>query len=72
MMDDFLQTMYVVSHASFDLTDDALDCWEQLQESRICQGLDEIKEWFDMRELMEDHFAHCDDVEPSLFTLMKE
>ena len=48
-----------------------LDWWEQLPESRIRQGLDEIKEWFDIRQLMEDHFVHLYNVEPSLFTSMK-
>lgn len=40
MMDDPLQTQTLlskvaISHASFKLTGDALDWWEQLQELRI-------------------------------------
>ena len=43
MMDDPLQTQTLlskvaISHASFKLTGDALDWWEQLQELRIWQG----------------------------------
>lgn len=56
---------------SFKLIGDALDWQEQLQESKIRQGLDDIKEWFAMRQLIEDHFVHCDDVKSSLFTPIK-
>lgn len=46
-MDDFLQTIsskVVVSRASFKLVGDALDWSEKLQESRIQQRQEEIKE----------------------------
>ena len=73
-MNDFLQTnllKVVVSHASFKLASDDLDGWEQLQKSRIQQRWEEIKEWFDIRGLVEENFLHCDNVKPSLFTPMK-
>ena len=56
---------------SFKLIGDALDWLEQLQESRIRQGLDYIKEWFDMRQLIKDYFVHCVDIQPSFVTLIK-
>lgn len=75
MMDDFLQTNLLkvaVSHASFKLAGGDLDGWEQLQESRIQQRQEEIKEWFDISGLMEENFLHCDNVKPSLFTMKME
>lgn len=51
-MEDFLQTIssnVVVSHISFKLMGDGLDLCEQLQESRIQLGQDEIQEWFGTR-----------------------
>ena len=35
------------------------------------KGQKEIKEWFDMRQLIEDHFGHYNNIESSLFTPMK-
>lgn len=52
MMEDFLQTIssnIIVSHISFKFMGDALDLCEQLQESRIQLGQDEIQEWFGTR-----------------------
>lgn len=47
MMNDLLQIVLskvTIAHPSFKLIDDALDLWEQLQELRIRQGQEEIKE----------------------------
>lgn len=46
-MDDFFKTISLTvafSYASSKLIDDALDQWDQLLESKIRQGQEEIKE----------------------------